>query len=71
MRAAELVVFLLTPAAVIPKSVAQEIEFALAEDTPMIGVLIGDLTTRRALPKGVDRPKVYGWDWGTLKRVIR
>ena len=71
MRAAELVVFLLTPAAVIPKSAVQEIESALAEDTPMIGVLIGDLTNRSALPKGVDRPKVYGWDWGTLKRVIR
>ncbi|MDA1310608.1 MAG: TIR domain-containing protein, partial [Proteobacteria bacterium] len=71
MRAADLVVVLLTPAAVSSKSVAQEIGFALAEDTPMIGVLIGGLTTRSALPKGVERAKVYGWDWGTLKRVIR
>ena len=71
MRAAELVVLLLTLTAVISKLVVQEIEFALAQDTPMIGALIGDLTTRSALPKRVDRPKVYGWDWETLKRVIR
>ena len=71
MRKADLVVVLISGATALSKTVAEELKHAEGAGTPVIGVLVGGVTTKSAMPKGIDRKRVYGWDWGTLKRLFR
>ena len=71
MRAADLVVALVSPGSVNAKPMVEELSYALSAGTPVVGVLVGGATMRSGLPKGIDRGRLYGWDWGTLKRAFR
>lgn len=70
MRAADLVVVLISPSAASSRQLSEELAYARAAAKPILGVLVGGATTQSNLPRGIERTKVYGWDWGTLKRAF-
>lgn len=71
LRAADLVVALISPTAALSRPMAEELGYAIAAKMRIVGVLVGGATPRIALPKGIERTQIYGWDWGTLKRAFR
>lgn len=71
LREVDAVVVLIGPQSAVSKPLAEEIAFARQAGRPIIGILVDGAAVDVNLPPGIDRARVYGWDWGQLARVLR